>query len=71
MLFRSVDPSNGYTLLHHAVAAQQVAVVLSLLERGIDHTKADHNNQIAAQLAQQRADASANQDAAVIADLLR
>jgi len=64
-----VDPSNGYTLLHYAVAAQQGAVVRSLLARGIDRTKADQNNQTAAQLAQQRADSSSSSAVAAIAAL--
>ena len=66
-----VDPSNGYTLLHHAVAAQQGAVVRSLLERGIDRTRADQNNQTAAQLAQQRADSSSSSAVAAIAALFK
>ena len=66
-----VDPVNGYTLLHYAVEAQQIAVIRSLLIRGIDRKKADHNNQTAAQLAQARADSSSSQLAANIAALLR
>jgi hypothetical protein len=66
-----VDPSNGYTLLHYAVAAQQGAVVRNLLTRGIDRTKADHNNQTAAQLAQQRADSSSSSAVAAIAALFK
>jgi hypothetical protein len=66
-----VDPANGYTLLHHAVAEQQGAVVRSLLARGIDRTKADYNNQTAAQLAHARADSSSSGVAAAIAALLR
>jgi Ran GTPase-activating protein (RanGAP) involved in mRNA processing and transport len=56
-----VDSANGYTLLHYAVVAQQGAVVRNLLTRGIDRTKADQNNQTAAQLAQQLADSSSSQ----------
>jgi hypothetical protein len=66
-----VDPSNGYTLLHHAIAAQQVAVVQSLMERGIDLKKADHNNQTAAQLAKNQADATSSQTVAAIAVLFK
>jgi hypothetical protein len=66
-----VDPSNGYTLLHYAVAAQQGAVVRSLLARPIDRTTADQNNQTAAQLAQQLADSSSSQAVAAIAALLK
>ena len=66
-----VDPSNGYTLLHYAVAAQQGAVVRSLLARGIDRTRADQNNQTAAQLAQQRADSSSSSAVAAIAALFK
>ena len=64
-----VDPANGYTLLHYAVEAQQDAVVRSLLARGIDRTRADQNNQTAAQLAQQRADSSSSRSVAAIAAL--
>ncbi len=64
-----VDSANGYTLLHYAVVAQQGAVVRNLLTRGIDRTKADQNNQTAAQLAQQRADSSSSQAVAAIAAL--
>ena len=66
-----VDPVNGYTLLHYAVEAQQGAVVRSLLARGIDSRKADHNNQTAAQLAQRRADSSSSQAVAAIAALFK
>ena len=66
-----VDPSNGYTLLHYAVAAQQGAVVRSLFARGIDRTRADQNNQTAAQLAQQRADSSSSSAVAAIAALFK
>ncbi len=66
-----VDPANGYTLLHYAVLAQQDAVIDSLLARGIDRTRADQNNQTAAQLAQQRADSSSSQAVAAIAALLQ
>jgi len=66
-----VDPVNGYTLLHYAVVAQQGAVIRSLLARGIDRTRADQNNQTAAQLAQQRADSSSSQAVAAIAALLQ
>jgi hypothetical protein len=66
-----VDPSNGYTLLHYAVEAQQGAVVRSLLARPIDRTRADHNNQTAAQLAQQRADSSSSSAVAAIAALFK
>jgi hypothetical protein len=66
-----VDPASGHTLLHYAVAAQQGAVVRSLLARGIDRTKADKTNQTAAQLAQARADSSSSQTAAAIAALLQ
>ncbi len=66
-----VDPSNGYTLLHYAVAAQQGAVVRSLLARPIDRARADQNNQTAAQLAQQRADSSSSSAVAAIAALFK
>jgi hypothetical protein len=66
-----VDPTNGYTLLHYAVKAQQIAVIRSLLIRGIDRQKADYNNQNASQLAQARADSSSSGVAADIAALLR
>jgi carbon monoxide dehydrogenase subunit G len=66
-----VDPSNGYTLLHYAVAAQQGAVVRNLLTRGIDRTRADQTNQTAAQLAQQRADSSSSSAVAAIAALFK
>jgi len=66
-----VDPSNGYTLLHYAVEAQQGAVVRSLLARGIDRTRADQTNQTAAQLAQQRADSSSSSAVAAIAALFK
>jgi ankyrin repeat protein len=66
-----VDPTNGYTLLHYAVEAQQGAVVRSLLSRGIDSRKADHTNQTAAQLAQRRADSSSSQVVAAIAALFK
>ncbi len=66
-----VDPATGYTLLHYAVLAQQDAVIDSLLARGIDRTRADQNNQTAAQLAQQRADSSSSQAVAAIAALLQ
>jgi len=66
-----VDPTNGYTLLHYAVVAQQGAVVRSLLARGIDPTRADQNNQTAEQLAQQRADSSSSQSVAAIAAMLK
>ncbi len=66
-----VDPSNGYTLLHYAVAAQEGAVVRSLLTRGIDRTRADQNNQTAAQLAQRLADSSSSSTVAAIAALFK
>jgi hypothetical protein len=66
-----VDPSNGYTLLHYAVAAQQGGVVRSLLARGIDRTRADQTNQTAAQLAQQRAESSSSSAVAAIAALFK
>ena len=66
-----VDPANGYTLLHYAVEAQQGAVVRSLLARPIDRTRADQNNQTAAQLAQQRADSSSSSAVAAIAALFK
>jgi hypothetical protein len=66
-----VDPSNGYTLLHYAVEAQQGAVVRSLLARGIDPTRADQNNQTAEQLAQRRADTSSSQSVAAIAAMFK
>ena len=66
-----VDPANGYTLLHYAVLAQQDAVIDSLLARGIDRTRADQNNQTAAQLAQQRADSSSSQLVAAIAAMFK
>jgi hypothetical protein len=66
-----VDPANGYTLLHYAVAAQQGAVVRSLLARNIDRTRSDQNNQTAAQLAQQRADSSSSSAVAAIAALFK
>jgi hypothetical protein len=66
-----VDPSNGYTLLHYAVEAQQGAVVRSLLARPIDRTKADQNNQTAAQLAHQRADSSSSSAVAAVAALFK
>jgi hypothetical protein len=66
-----VDTSNGYTLLHYAVESQQGAVVRNLLARGIDRTRADQNNQTAAQLAQSRADSSSSQTVAAIAALFK
>jgi ankyrin repeat protein len=66
-----VDPSNGYTLLHYAVEAQQGAVVRSLLARNINRTRADQNNQTASQLAQQRADSSSSSAVAAIAALFK
>ena len=66
-----IDPSNGYTLLHYAVEAQQGAVVRSLLARPIDRTRADQNNQTAAQLAQQRAESSSSSGVAAIAALFK
>ncbi len=66
-----VDPSNGYTLLHYAVAAQEGGVVRSLLARPIDRTRADQNNQTAAQLAQQRAESSSSSAVAAIAALFK
>jgi hypothetical protein len=66
-----VDPSNGYTLLHYAVAAQEGAIVRSLLARNIDRTRADQNNQTAAQLAQRLADSSASSAVAAIAALFK
>lgn len=66
-----VDPSNGYTLLHYAVAAQQGGVVRILLARNIDRARADKNNQTAAQLAQQRADSSSSSTVAAIAALFK
>jgi hypothetical protein len=66
-----VDPANGFTLLHYAVAAQQIAVVRSLMIRGIDRTKADHNNQTAAELARRRADSSSSTVVAAIAALFQ
>ena len=66
-----VDPANGYTLLHYAVAAQQGAVIRNLLARGIDRTRTDHNNQTAAQLAQQRRDSSSSQVASTIAAMFQ
>ncbi|CAM8651783.1 Leucine-rich repeat [Oxalobacteraceae bacterium] len=66
-----VDPANGFTLLHYAVEVQQIPVIRSLLIRGIDRKKQDHNNQTASQLAQARADSSSSGVAADIAALLR
>ena len=72
-----VDPANGYTLLHYAVRAEQIAVIRSLLIRGIDREKRDHKNQTAAQMAreiqgvQRLAGYSTNQTAAAIAALLQ
>jgi carbon monoxide dehydrogenase subunit G len=66
-----VDPSNGYTLLHYAVAAQEGGVVRSLLARGIDRTRADQSNQTAAQLAQRLADSSSSSAVAAIAALFK
>jgi Ran GTPase-activating protein (RanGAP) involved in mRNA processing and transport len=66
-----VDPSNGYTLLHYAVAAQEGGVVRSLLARPIDRTRADQNNQTAAQLAQRLADSSSSSAVAAIAALFK
>jgi carbon monoxide dehydrogenase subunit G len=66
-----VDPANGYTLLHYAVAAQEGGVVRSLLARGIDPTRADQNNQTAAQLAQRLADSSSSSAVVAIAALFK
>ena len=66
-----VDTSNGYTLLHYAVEARQGAVVQSLLARNIDRTRADQNNQTAAQLAQRLADSSSSSTVAAIAALFK
>ena len=65
-----IDPDNGYTLLHYAVAANQGAVIRHLIERGIDRTKVNHHQQTAAQLAQQKASSSSSQAAAKIVQLL-
>jgi hypothetical protein len=66
-----VDPVNGYTLLHYAVVSQEGAVIRSLLARGIDTTRADQNNQTAAQLAQQRAESSSSSAIAAISALFK
>jgi Leucine Rich repeat len=65
-----VDPANGYTLLHYAAEAQEVAVARNLIARGIDRTKVNHNQQTAAQLAKQKVSSSSSQNAAKIVQLL-
>jgi len=53
------------------VAAQEGGVVRSLLARGIDPTRADQNNQTAAQLAQRLADSSSSSAVVAIAALFK
>jgi len=65
-----VDPANGYTLLHYAVAAKQGAVVRNLIDRRIDRTKVNHHQQTAAQLAQQKASSDSRPAVAKIVQLL-
>ena len=66
-----VDPTNVYTLLHYAVKSQQIAAIRSLLIRGIDRKKQDHNNQTGPQLAQQLAESSSSSAVAAIAALFK